>query len=208
MPRPRQRVTIRSTAAAEGRSGLVRARQRSSGLLRTHGASPRASAQRPAPWRRPSERGLVIDIVARLAVLRPILGVGSPKVAPAQPNGCPANQSQCAGQQQQYRQDARMQLVADRDQQYAGQCVSPGQNFVDRFGKLQGRFRKTPALSGRPADRESIDAQRRLPDADRHALTFLAADADAVIEFQIVADHAHAREYVRAIADQRGAPDG
>ena len=32
---------------------------------------------------------------------------------------------------------------------------------------------------GRSADGQPVDAQRRLADADRHALPFLAADADA-----------------------------
>ena len=31
----------------------------------------------------------------------------------------------------------------------------------------------------RAADREAVDAQRRLPDAHRHGLTLLPADADA-----------------------------
>src|SRR5262245_29803382 len=54
----------------------------------------------------------------------------------------------------------------------------------------------TPATAGadcgrsaRAADRESIDAQRRLSDANRHALPFLAAGADPVVELEVVADH-------------------
>ena len=44
--------------------------------------------------------------------------------------------------------------------------------------------------SPRPADRDPVHAQRRLADADRHALPVLAAGADAAIEREIVADHA------------------
>jgi hypothetical protein len=36
--------------------------------------------------------------------------------------------------------------------------------------------------SGGPAHRQPVDAQRRLADAHRHALAFLAAGADARIE--------------------------
>ena len=38
-----------------------------------------------------------------------------------------------------------------------------------------------------------VDLQRRLADADRHALAVLAADADARVELQVVADHADTR---------------
>jgi len=34
----------------------------------------------------------------------------------------------------------------------------------------------------------------------RYALAFLAAHADAFIEFQIVADHGHAQQHIGAIA--------
>jgi len=57
-----------------------------------------------------------------------------------------------------------------------------------------------PVLLTRAADRQPIDAQRRLADSDGHALAFLAADADAFIELEIVTDHAHAREYVGPVA--------
>src|SRR5881396_3420700 len=55
----------------------------------------------------------------------------------------------------------------------------------------------------RSADSEPIYAQRRLPDADRNALSVLAAGADARVEREIVADHRHARERVGTVADQR-----
>src|SRR5579863_6272945 len=57
------------------------------------------------------------------------------------------------------------------------------------------------------ADGDAVDAQRRLADADRHALAVLAAGADAVIERQIVADHGDAVQVGRSVADQHGALD-
>jgi hypothetical protein len=47
----------------------------------------------------------------------------------------------------------------------------------------------------------------RLADADRHALTVLAAGADAVVEPQIVADHRDLGQRVGAVADQGRALD-
>ena len=47
-------------------------------------------------------------------------------------------------------------------------------------------------LSPRSADRDAVDPQRRLADADRHALAVLAASADAGVEREIVADHGDA----------------
>ena len=41
----------------------------------------------------------------------------------------------------------------------------------------------------RPADRDPLHAQRRLADADRHALAVLAAGADPGVELEVVADH-------------------
>src|SRR6266566_4359435 len=63
-----------------------------------------------------------------------------------------------------------------------------------------------PSSAG-PANRDAVDAQRWLADADRHALTVLAASADAVIELKIVADHRNAVQVGRPIADQHGAFD-
>src|ERR1035438_4236760 len=62
--------------------------------------------------------------------------------------------------------------------------------------------------SGRAADGEPVDAQRRLADADRHALPFLAANADAGVEPHVVANGTHPRQRVGAVADQRRALDG
>src|SRR4029434_3957267 len=55
------------------------------------------------------------------------------------------------------------------------------------------------------ANGDLVDLERRLPDADRHGLTFLTANADAVVEREIVSDHRHARHHVGSGADQRGA---
>src|SRR5690606_30037268 len=60
-------------------------------------------------------------------------------------------------------------------------------------------------LSARAADRDLVHAQRRLADADRHALTVLAAGADAGVEFEIVADHGDAMQVGRAVTDQHRA---
>src|SRR5690606_30813111 len=61
--------------------------------------------------------------------------------------------------------------------------------------------------SGGTAYRHTIDAQCRLADTDRHALPFLAADADAAVEAHVVTDHRHAVQHVGAVADQRRALD-
>src|ERR1700741_455115 len=55
------------------------------------------------------------------------------------------------------------------------------------------------------ANREPLDLERRLADPDRHALSLLAAGADAGVELQVVADHAHAGERVGPVADERRA---
>src|SRR5690606_33576914 len=59
----------------------------------------------------------------------------------------------------------------------------------------------------RAADGQTVDAQRRLTHAHRHGLALLAADADAGIELQVVADHAHPVQHRRAVADQRRVAD-
>jgi general secretion pathway protein A len=64
-----------------------------------------------------------------------------------------------------------------------------------------------PRVQPVPPTVSAVDAQRRLADADRDALPFLAAGADAVVELEVVADHRHARQHVGAVADQRGALD-
>src|SRR5258708_527466 len=86
-----------------------------------------------------------------------------------------------------------------------------GATMVDSDG---ARARATGPAAGDllplrgPAHRERIDPQGGLPDADRHALAFLAAGADAGIELQIVPDHRDAGEHIRAVANERGALDG
>ena len=65
-----------------------------------------------------------------------------------------------------------------------------------------------PLFKRRPADRHAVDVHGRNADADRHALAFFAAHADAFIELQIVAHHAHVFQGFRAVADQRGSAHG
>src|SRR4030081_1588752 len=62
--------------------------------------------------------------------------------------------------------------------------------------------------SGRAADRESFDPERRLADADGHALAVLATGPNTVVELQVIADHRDARQHVRTVADQGGALEG
>src|SRR5262245_14017670 len=57
------------------------------------------------------------------------------------------------------------------------------------------------------ADSEAADVESRLTDADRNTLSGLAARAHAFIELEIVADHFHARQRTRSVADQRRALD-
>src|SRR5580765_5582756 len=59
----------------------------------------------------------------------------------------------------------------------------------------------------RAAHRNAIQTQGRLADADRDALAFLAADADAGIELHVITDERNTVEYVRAVTDQGGALD-
>src|SRR5215471_13281595 len=61
---------------------------------------------------------------------------------------------------------------------------------------------------GGAADGEAIHAQSGLADADGHALAVLAAGADAVIQFQVVADHRDLGHGVWTVADQGRAFDG
>src|SRR5712692_819787 len=65
-----------------------------------------------------------------------------------------------------------------------------------------------PCSSPRPADGDAVHAQGGLADADRHALTVLAAGADAGIELEVIANHADAVEVGRAVADQHGTLEG
>src|SRR5262245_41578299 len=57
------------------------------------------------------------------------------------------------------------------------------------------------------ADSQSGDVESRLADADRNALSALAARADAFVQLEIVAHHGDARERAGAVADQGRALD-
>src|SRR5512146_2871482 len=52
------------------------------------------------------------------------------------------------------------------------------------------------------ADGEAVDLEGRDADADGDGLAVFAAGAYAFVEFEIVADHAYARQNVGAVADQ------
>src|SRR5262245_3955741 len=66
------------------------------------------------------------------------------------------------------------------------------------------RHHRFPLL-GRAPHRDAVHAQRRLADANWHALAVLAAGADAGVELEIVADHADAAQIGGTVADQHGA---
>src|ERR1700712_1223906 len=65
--------------------------------------------------------------------------------------------------------------------------------------------RMLPCSLAGPPHCDALHPQRRLADADRHALAVLAAGADAGIELKIVADHGDAMQVGRAVADQHRA---
>ena len=60
---------------------------------------------------------------------------------------------------------------------------------------------------GRPTHRQPLNTQRRLADADGHALAFFTADADAFVERHVVTDHGDFGERVGPVANQRSALD-
>src|SRR5260370_12775406 len=62
----------------------------------------------------------------------------------------------------------------------------------------------TPFLLRRPSHRHPIDLDGRNSHAHGHALPFLAADADAFVETQVVAYHAHILQGLGTVADERG----
>src|SRR5687768_3800781 len=71
-----------------------------------------------------------------------------------------------------------------------------------RWIKSPKGCRRIRASYAGAADGQASDLQRRLADADGHALARLTADADAWIEVEVVADHGHARQRRRPVADQ------
>ena len=52
------------------------------------------------------------------------------------------------------------------------------------------------------ANRDILDTQRRLANADRYALSFLSADTDSGIQLHIVADHGNPFQDIRTVSDQ------
>src|SRR5579871_2749698 len=63
------------------------------------------------------------------------------------------------------------------------------------------------ALDAGPAHGQAGDLQGRLADAHGDALAVLAADADAGVEAEVVADQGHAGQRRGAVADQGRALD-
>src|SRR6185437_9590364 len=76
-----------------------------------------------------------------------------------------------------------------------GQCA-----FVRGYCNFAPRPRP---LAG-AAHRQSVDSQRRLSHPHRNTLSVLAAGTHAVIQLQVIPYHAHSREHVGPVADQRG----
>src|SRR5215472_587688 len=74
-------------------------------------------------------------------------------------------------------------------------------------GARFGRARLRRASRARAADGQAIHPQCRLADADRHALTVLAAGADTVIKPKILANHRDFGQRVRSVANQGGTFD-
>ena len=63
------------------------------------------------------------------------------------------------------------------------------------------------AQAGGAADGQAVDQQGRLADAGGHGLAALAADADAFVEREVVADALDPGQHGRAVADQGRALD-
>ena len=80
--------------------------------------------------------------------------------------------------------------------------------YEETRGRSWGRAPAAPPVrSARAAHGEGINLERRLPDADGHALALFAAHAHALVELEVVSDHADAREHIGTVADQRRAFD-
>src|SRR6267143_4237852 len=103
-----------------------------------------------------------------------------------------------------------MHVTDSRPKRVCGESqLSQGSDYVavSAYRVRDSALRQCAPLS-RAADRESFDPERRLDDADRHALPILAAGSNTVVEFQVVADHRDARQHIGTIADQGGALEG
>jgi len=55
--------------------------------------------------------------------------------------------------------------------------------------------------AARTTNGQTFDAQGRLADANRHALSFLATGANAKVHAHVIADHGHPRQGVRPVAN-------
>src|SRR5271154_6965281 len=102
----------------------------------------------------------------------------------------------------------------------AGLGPTAGRAMARRWRAVSSRTRSSRRAGGRAAfpawcasasagaaDRNAVEPQCRLADADRHALAVLAAGADAVVQREGVADHGDTVQVGRAVADQHRALD-
>src|SRR3982074_1612468 len=104
--------------------------------------------------------------------------------------------------------DSRPKRVCGESQLHQGSDYVAVSAYVVRDSALRHSAQRHRAPLSRAADRESFDPERRLADADGHALAVLATGSNTVVELQVVADHRDARQHVRTVADQGGALEG
>src|SRR5260370_37117014 len=103
-----------------------------------------------------------------------------------------------------------MHVTDSRPKRVCGESqLRQGSDYVavSAYRVRDSALRQCAPLS-RAADRESLDPERRLADADGHALAILAAGSNTVVELQVVADHRDAGQHVGTIADQGRALEG
>ena len=113
-------------------------------------------------------------------------------------------------QQRVADQKCRLHRARRHIERFGERALGEGHRQHDR-GELQSCPRQ-PCVFGaaasclwslaRSSNRNALHPQRRLADADRHALAVLAAGADAGVEREIVADHGDPVQIGRPVADQ------
>src|SRR3981081_429764 len=104
--------------------------------------------------------------------------------------------------------DSRPKRVCGESQLHQASDYVPVSAYLVRDSALRHSALRQCPPSGRAADRESFDPERRLADADGHALAVLATGPNTVVELQVVADHRDARQHVRTVADKGGDLEG
>src|SRR5690606_23902619 len=104
--------------------------------------------------------------------------------------GCPIRESpdKCRGGSRSSKPFAAARIEITQKIRLRSQRRMPAQAGIRIHGLPDSRFHGNDyeRLSS-AADGEPVDAQGRQTDADRHALAFLAARADAAIERHVVA---------------------